>query len=63
MNAILTVGSVVARPLRLRSVLATWTRRMQSRGRLAELDDRLLADIGLTRDDVRKETRKPFWVA
>jgi uncharacterized protein YjiS (DUF1127 family) len=29
---------------------------------LAEYDDYLLADIGLTRDEARRETAKPFWV-
>jgi uncharacterized protein YjiS (DUF1127 family) len=28
---------------------------------LAELDDRLLRDIGLTRDQARHERADPFW--
>ena len=33
----------------------------QQRQALAALDDRMLADIGLTRDEVRSEATKPFW--
>lgn len=35
--------------------------RARQRRALAELDARLLADIGLTPDDVRREAAKPFW--
>jgi uncharacterized protein YjiS (DUF1127 family) len=38
-------------------------RRAQSRRQLRELDDRLLADIGLSREAAREEARKPFWQA
>jgi len=42
---------------------ATWTSAERSRQRhaLAELNDHLLRDIGLTRDDIRMEFRKPSW--
>lgn len=33
----------------------------QERQELAQLDDRMLADIGLTRHDVDRETTKAFW--
>jgi uncharacterized protein YjiS (DUF1127 family) len=35
--------------------------RVRQRRALAELDDRLLRDIGLTRADAWHEIRKPFW--
>jgi len=35
--------------------------RSRQRRALAELDDRLLRDIGLTRYDVALEASKPFW--
>jgi uncharacterized protein YjiS (DUF1127 family) len=35
--------------------------RARQRHALAELDDRLLQDVGLTRDDVTSEVEKPFW--
>ncbi len=41
--------------------LVAWQRRMAERYTLAELDDFLLEDIGLTRADVARELRKPFW--
>jgi uncharacterized protein YjiS (DUF1127 family) len=37
--------------------------RVRERRELQELDDRLLADIGLTHADVERECAKPFWVA
>ena len=42
------------------TVLA-WQARVRARGELAALDDRMLKDIGLTRADVYREYRKPFW--
>ena len=35
--------------------------RWLQRHALLELDDRLLEDIGLTREDALREVRKPFW--
>ena len=36
--------------------------RQQQRRVLLELDDHLLADIGLTREQALAEGRKPFWL-
>jgi uncharacterized protein YjiS (DUF1127 family) len=38
-----------------------WMERSRQRRALAELDDRLLRDIGLTRDEARRESSSPFW--
>jgi uncharacterized protein YjiS (DUF1127 family) len=38
-----------------------WEERAAQRRHLATLDDRLLQDIGLSRLDVDREARKPFW--
>jgi uncharacterized protein YjiS (DUF1127 family) len=38
-----------------------WIERSRQRRALAELDDRLLRDIGLTRDEARREFASPFW--
>ena len=39
-----------------------WQERARQRYRLAELDDRMLKDIGLSRADVTREVEKPFWM-
>lgn len=64
MEAILTEAS---QP-RARNLLRTlarciwrWQERARERHRLERLDDPALADMGLTRDDVERETAKPFW--
>lgn len=38
-----------------------WWRRARTRRQLRDLDDRLLADAGITRDQAREEAAKPFW--
>ena len=52
-----------ARPRIRRWLLAIFEMHEHWRQRqaLAELDDRMLGDIGLTRDEVRAEVTKPFW--
>ena len=42
-------------------VLLLWSHRHRTRRDLRQLDPRLLRDIGLTPDDARIETEKPFW--
>jgi uncharacterized protein YjiS (DUF1127 family) len=42
-------------------LLARWYQRRRQRLDLAELDDHLLADIGVTREEVRRECAVPFW--
>ena len=41
----------------LRTLLALWTQRRA----LAQLDDRALADIGLTRAEAQAEAARPVW--
>ncbi|HKV17264.1 MAG TPA: DUF1127 domain-containing protein [Reyranella sp.] len=41
--------------------LALWRERSRSRRHLALLDDRALADIGLSRAEQWQESRKRFW--
>jgi uncharacterized protein YjiS (DUF1127 family) len=38
-----------------------WWRRRQGRHELARMDERGLRDLGLSRADVFREVRKPFW--
>lgn len=35
--------------------------RQRQRGALNELDDRLLRDIGVSREAARREAERPFW--
>jgi uncharacterized protein YjiS (DUF1127 family) len=51
-------GVVPASPL---GSFMRWYDRYLQRCALAELDDRMLRDIGLTRRDVEREIQKPFW--
>lgn len=53
-----TLGSAIARGI---DRMLLWQDRARMRRGLASMDDRLLKDIGLTRDEVRFELRKPFW--
>jgi uncharacterized protein YjiS (DUF1127 family) len=58
--------SAVARGLlaTIGAAIGAWAaRRRQARALadLAEYDDYLLADIGLTRDEARREAAKPLW--
>ena len=41
--------------------LATWNSRQAQRRHLLELDDRLLSDMGLSREQAEAEAAKPFW--
>lgn len=43
--------------------LLIWTQfeKVRQRRMLLEIDDRLLRDIGLTREQAEREARKPFW--
>ena len=42
-------------------LLARWYHRRLQRLDLAEIDDHLLRDLGLTPQDVRRECAKSFW--
>ncbi len=48
---------------RLVRTLLTWQERAQQRHALAQLDARMLKDVGLSRAEVDLELRKPFWHA
>ncbi len=43
--------------------LLSWQERDRQRRALAQLDARMLTDVGLSRAEVAMELRKPFWQA
>jgi len=47
--------------LRALDTLQRWSERAAQRRRLAELDGRMLKDVGLSRADVARESGKWFW--
>ena len=42
-------------------LVAAWMERRRSRRHLAQLDERLLRDIGLTPGEAMEEAAAPFW--
>ena len=51
------LGSV----LRTASLLNVWEKRMVERQNLADMDDRILRDMGIDRMSANQEAEKPFW--
>ena len=52
------------RPRNWLDMVRRWRERSRQRaalGELAELNDHLLNDIGISQDDARREAAKPFW--
>ncbi|MDH5354689.1 MAG: DUF1127 domain-containing protein [Gammaproteobacteria bacterium] len=45
----------------LMNTLKVWSARAADRRQLAQMNDRLLADIGLSRSDIYVEVNKHFW--
>jgi hypothetical protein len=50
-------------PHHILTAIHTWSERRRQRLRLQELDDWMLKDIGITREEADSELRKPFWMA
>ncbi len=62
--AALRSPTAAARPhlgAQLLATLGDWLRRSRDRTALKQLDARLLRDVGLTQEQVRREIDKPFW--
>jgi uncharacterized protein YjiS (DUF1127 family) len=57
------VGGLRRRADRLRCILGSWQARARQRRQLRELDDRLLADIGISRAAAQAAGRTPCWRA
>jgi uncharacterized protein YjiS (DUF1127 family) len=47
----------------LLDLLATWERRARERRKLAEMSDHMLKDLGISRSDALRESRKSIWRA
>lgn len=52
------VGSILKR---IGNTIIRWDQLSEQRRQLAEMDDRLLSDIGLSRADVSRMTNRRFW--
>lgn len=55
------LGRMAAVVIAAVATLALWRQRARQRRALAQLDDRTLRDIGITRLDAARECEKPFW--
>jgi uncharacterized protein YjiS (DUF1127 family) len=44
------------------AAVLTWQERARERHRMASLSDAMLRDIGISRADLDRECRKPFWL-
>ncbi len=42
--------------------VSVWSHRINQRKTLMQMSDRLLVDIGLTREQISEECEKPFWI-
>ena len=62
-SALSAPQSYVRRMTRQRSlrVIGAWIERSRQRHALADLDDRLLDDVGIPRSAAAREIAKPFW--
>ena len=61
MQTLISTHSQCRQAAPARFPLLTWMRIARQRRRLARLDDRALADIGLTRHEALTEAHRPFW--
>lgn len=56
------IGSEILRQMRAWAILPSlWRLRRSERRHLRSLENHVLADLGLTRAEVEREARKPFW--
>jgi len=50
-------------PATIMATVHTWRRRNCARSSIRGMDEHMLHDIGLTPEQARRETHKPFWRA
>jgi uncharacterized protein YjiS (DUF1127 family) len=56
-----TTASIPPQPKHLLAMAGIWLQRRRTRRDLADLDERLLRDIGLSPSDAIAESAMPFW--
>ena len=61
MKAFAAIADVLQEAFKLSRACSRMAERRRGRRELQQLDRRLLADIGLTRDAAEREIRKWFW--
>ena len=62
LRAALAAGNVTLHAtLRVARLAALWMRHQRMKQELLGLDDATLKDVGLTRGDVERAIRRPFW--
>lgn len=61
LNASPRLPLLAALAVRFAAYVTMWEQRRRTRVNLSHLDDRLLADVGLTRLQAYKETSRHFW--
>ncbi len=54
-------GSIFTLPSRFLDSLYLWQTRINERREMASLDERMLKDAGTSREEILRETGKPFW--
>ena len=55
-----TLSSTGSLPARICQAVLDWQTRVNERAALSRMDDRMLRDVGLTRADVDRESRRLF---
>ncbi len=53
--------SIFNLPSRILDSLYLWQTRINERREMTELDERMLKDAGISREEILRETSKPFW--
>lgn len=61
MKAITTIADILQDAFELSRSCSHMAQRRRGRQALLELDDRLLKDIGVTREQAERQSRKWFW--
>ena len=56
-------GSILALASRILDSIYLWQTRINERREMASLDERMLRDAGTRREEVLRESGKPFWRA